>query len=229
MWKPVLVAALLFSMMAACLLGRATQEEGWYAGTGVLYLASTILVAVFARRLVWARWTLAVLFAPVAAYGPWRFPSPLPPDPPGWAKQTASGTLGRYRVASDRQLKEFNSAARAWFVERGFVPDADTTFSKIVDAASLVPNANPGKEWEGHGVLLCRHFGTTGEAYVFIPDFYLPKSRLQLVGFHISLSGNSDEVLRRRHDFDATEAAFQARFPEDRSMFPQASPAASRQ
>ena len=135
--------------------------------------------------------------------------------PPGNAKQTTFGSFGPYKIASGRQLKEFNSAARAWFVERGFAPAADTTFSKIAAAAHGNPNA--GKPWEGHGVLLCRQCAAVGRFYVFIPDYYYPsKSRIQLVGYYISLSGKSDEVLRWRHDFDATKAEFVARFPEDK-------------
>jgi hypothetical protein len=138
------------------------------------------------------------------------------PETPGKAKETAFGSMGPYKISSHRKLKEFNSAARAWFVERGFAPDASTTFSKIAVAASTVPDPNAGKEWEGHGALLCRHYGAVGWAYVFIPDYYLPKSQIQRIGYDISLSGNLDEVLKFRRDFDATKAEFVTRFPVDK-------------
>jgi hypothetical protein len=154
----------------------------------------------------------SLLVLAVVLGGCWFIP---PSVPQGKATQTTLGSIGPYRFASDRELKEFTSAARAWFAERGFAPDADTTFSQIADAASpTIPNA--GEEWEGHGVLLSRRYGTVGRAYVFIPDYYPPQSRIQRVGYYISLSGNSDEVQERRHDFDATKAEFVVRFPEDK-------------
>ena len=110
-----------------------------------------------------------------------------------------TANFGGYALDGADALQNFNSQAREWFIERGFVEIEDVAFSDIAD---------PGHgEWDKPGILLLFiESASPNLFYVFIPDSYHtedyhPEKRIQYIGFHVALKGSAKEVKDYHDDF----------------------------
>ena len=126
-----------------------------------------------------------------------------------------TANLGGYALDGADALQNFNSQAKEWFIQRGFVEIEDVTFADIAD---------PGHgEWDKPGVLLLlSNHHRRNLFYVFIPDSYHtedyhPEKCIQYIGFHVALKGSAKEVKgyhddcrKLRYDFLKAVASFEA-------------------
>jgi hypothetical protein len=118
------------------------------------------------------------------------------------SSQRFTGTFIKRQFASQSEVATFNSEVRKWFSQRGFAPDASTTFHAVAKA----------DEWKEPGLLLCRRHGSTSRTYVFIPECCPAEEHTQIIGYHVELQGACEEVDQRRRDFESMRTEFQKQF-----------------
>jgi len=125
--------------------------------------------------------------------------------PTGKGTRTGTGTLGKYQFASKSEVKAFNSKVGAWWSERGFVPFTEKTFDAIVGGK----NGN----WKEAGLLHCRQYDVKNRMFVFIPECHHPDKNIQIIGFHVELKGDLDDIKKRDETFDSERKSFRKTFP----------------
>jgi hypothetical protein len=150
------------------------------------------------NRLYWLPAILCVFLT-----GCWFSMSPA--GPAGKGSRTSTGTLGKYQFASRSEVKAFNSKIGAWWSERGFVPYTDKTYDAIVGGK----NGN----WKEPGLLLCRSYDAKNRIFVFIPEWHLPNKNMQMIGSHLELQGDLDEINKHDKEFESERKSFHKAFP----------------
>jgi hypothetical protein len=113
--------------------------------------------------------------------------------------------VGKYHFASRAEAKAFNSKVGAWWSERGFAPYTDKTFDAIV--------GERGENWKEAGSLLCRQYDAKNRMFVFIPEYHLPDRNMQIIGYHVELQGDLDDINKHDKDFKSERDSFHKAFP----------------
>jgi len=122
------------------------------------------------------------------------------------ARSAFTGTFGWQQLDGVDHVQEFNSQAQKWFAERGFVETSDIKFMDIVGPIN-------GEGWDKPGVLLMLSKHNDQKlVYVFIPDCYRPERNIQIIGYHVVLTGTVAEVKGYRDDFHKLDSDFREEF-----------------
>jgi hypothetical protein len=120
------------------------------------------------------------------------------------ASASSTGTLGKYKFASQEGEKTFNAKVEAWFSKKGYVRYPERNFNAITGMDS----------WETEGLVLCRQIDADNQFFAFIPQGKHPKESIQIVAYHMKLKGTIEEVEQHRVDFESENQAFREAFPD---------------
>jgi hypothetical protein len=149
------------------------------------------------------KWTILVFTILCMTLAGCWFHASTPMGPVSKASSSSTGTLGKYKFASLKGVKTFNSEIGSWFSKKGYVPYSQRSFDAITGM----------DEWKIEGLLLCRQIDIDNQFFVFIPQCKHPEENIQIIGFHTKLKGTAEEVKQRRDDFEAENKEFQKSFP----------------
>jgi hypothetical protein len=123
--------------------------------------------------------------------------------PPSASTRKSTGSLGKYKFASPAEVKVFNAKIIEWLSQRGYAPCTNISFFAIVGS----------DEWKMPGQLLCHPYNPANQAWVFIPECYRAEDNIQIIGYHITLQGELEDVNKHQSDFSSTKMEFQKCFP----------------
>jgi hypothetical protein len=124
---------------------------------------------------------------------------------------------GRFELANDDDVKEFNSRVKKWFVDRGFKELEDMPLRSVqrmqIHGGPRDNVWDNNASWDMPGVVLLLKFDDRNFLYILIPDCYDRDAHRQVIGYRSDFFRTSDTTQDCAIRLDRLKDDFERAFP----------------